>query len=180
MRRFIVLNACVAVLALAEAAQAQIVIQRPFGRVIVGGGAGIQIIGPRGNVIRLHPGMIGPRVISQAPAGAKPPTAPMAEEQEELPAPRPVSEKKAKSAKLVPVKDAPSEANAEGAVSLKDFADKFQPKKGTFNLNIVSPVTKQSTPVRFTSAGPTRWTLARFQVCAPASAAGSANGAARN
>lgn len=157
MGRYIILGACITVLAIAETAQAQIVIQRPFGRVIFGGGAGIQIIGPRGNVIRLHPGM-APVVMPQAPSSAKPAAKPAEDEQEELPAPRPVSEKNAKSAKLVPVKNAPAKdappeptAKTEGpAMSLKDFADKFQPKKGTFNLDIVSPVTKQPTPVRFT------------------------------
>lgn len=142
------LFALAALLILASHSTAQVVIQRPFVRLMFGGG-GVHVQAPFVNLflprVPPPPGLIAaqvpeavfpsrPRLIPpltidlKTGAEIKPEIKSEEPSEETAPAPRAVSEKK---------------------LSLKDFAETFQPRGGNYSVSIINPVNKQLTPVRF-------------------------------
>ena len=143
-------------------AEAQVFVRAPFVRVGVGPGVYVRapfvnlwlppapvVVGPRYYV---SPGIYatpGQSFVAPAPrvADAPPPTAEPQPLQPGLqPAPQPSPQQIMPSADNGP----PPVAKAGKALSLEDFAKTFQPKAGSYEVTIVSPVTNQPTPVRFT------------------------------
>ncbi len=148
----------VGVLVVASTSQAQVFVRAPFVRVQVGGG--VYVRAPFVNlwvpppVYYAAPGYYYgepnvyvppmPRVVESPPSSGEP-------QRQLLPAPQ------GTPLPATPLQPAPNNDNSPPQPSkavkvptLEEFAGSFQPKGGSYELSIVSPVTKQVTPVRFT------------------------------
>jgi hypothetical protein len=120
----------------ASAADAQIFVRAPFVRVQVGPGVWVRapfvnlFVPPAGGTYVVPSGNV-------APAG------------EVLPLPSVVIPPAVNDPKLPPP-PAPLPAQAEPAMKLDQFAKSFQAKAGSYEVDLVNPVTNQPTRVRFT------------------------------
>lgn len=152
-RKFrIVVLALVMGASLASTAQAQVFVRAPFVRVQVGGGVYVRapfvnvFIPPRPVYVTSAPVFVAPtpQVVEAPPqpseAQAAPPS-PTIPQQQTLP-----------PQQAAPPQDysPPQPTRATQTPTLEQFAKTFQPKAGSYQVSIVSPVTNQPTPVRFT------------------------------
>lgn len=121
----------------ASAADAQVFVRAPFVRVQVGPGVWV-----RAPFVNLYVPPAG--VTYGAPAGyAVPPAA------EVLPFPAKDNAPAVNDPKVGPP-PAPLPAQAEPVMSLAQFAKSFQAKAGSYEIDLINPVTNQPTRVRFT------------------------------
>jgi hypothetical protein len=153
MKRTLIVSAAVlVVLGLVSASQAQVFVRAPFVRVYTGDGgvavrapfvnlyvppAGPAVYGPR---VIDGPVYVGPRVIY-----VDPPPAPMPPAKDFVaPPPQAVPPPPAPSAN-----DPPPPVQPVQAPTLDGFGKTFQAKAGSYDVTIVTPITRQPTQVRF-------------------------------
>jgi outer membrane biosynthesis protein TonB len=152
-------------LGLASTAEAQVFVRAPFVRVQVGGGVWVRA--PFVNLwVPPGPGYYGPRYYAPpvmfappAPTVVQSPPPQTIEPQQQQPIPQPqttpqqqpVPQPQPVPQQPLPNNDAtpPQPSKAVAVPTLEQFAGTFQPKGGNYEVTIMSPVTNQATPVRF-------------------------------
>ena len=127
-------------------AEAQVSVRAPFVRVQVGG-PGVYVRAPFVNIF----------VPSNPPVYVLPPQGPVFIP----PPPRPVDNMPPAEGQPLPKADPkrqpenpdldpPQPLTPAKPLTMQEFAKSFQPKAGSYEITILSPVTKEPTPVRFT------------------------------
>lgn len=132
---------------LASTAEAQVVVNAPFVRVQVGGG--VYVRAPFVNLfIPRRPIVVVPAPVYVAPmpqaVEAPPPGA-----EQPVPQPQPPSTPQQQPAPTTAFSPPPP-TRTQQPPTLEQFASTFQPKAGSYQVNILSPVTNEPTQVRFT------------------------------
>lgn len=139
----VALLAGLATVLFASAASAQVFVRAPFVRVQVGG-PGVYVRAPFVNMFvpSYYPPPNGPVYLAPQPRLFVPPT------QLEPPVVQPDAKP--------PLQPVPGEGppaplpQANGAMTLEQFAKSFEPKPGNYEVTLFNPVNKQPTTVRFT------------------------------
>jgi hypothetical protein len=132
-------------LGLASVAHAQVFVRAPFVRVQVGGGVWVRA--PFVNLwVPPAPIYYGPPVYV-APSTSYTAPAPRVAD---MPAPQTTEPPPVSTQPQLPSQSSPQPGQAVQVPSLEQFAKTFQPKGGNYEVSILSPVTNQATPVRFT------------------------------
>jgi hypothetical protein len=148
MKRYLALSvlALVVGLAVVSSADAQVFVRAPFVRVQVGGG--VYVRAPFVNLWVPPPVYVGPPVYLPPPNAFVPPTPRVADS----PAPPQPAPDAQPNTPVAPNQDngPPQPTKAAKVPTLEQFAKNFQAKGGSYEVTIVSPVTNQPTPVRFT------------------------------
>jgi hypothetical protein len=145
MKRTLTLSAAILIgwLGVVSTSDAQVFIRAPFVRVAVGDG--VYVRAPFVNIRVGEPYPYGP--IYRPPLYGQPPVIvmPPAKNGFQAPAPQPIPNGQP------PIKDdAPAPLQPATTLTLDAFAKSFQPKAGSYEVTVLSPVTKQPTTVRFT------------------------------
>lgn len=148
-------------LAVEAPAHAQVFIRAPFVRLQVGGG-GVAVRAPfvryyAPPVYYAPPAYYAPppvyyappsgyttvRIHLPAPSRLREPEAPV------LPAPAPLPAEQTDNA-VVPDDPTPPAPQAQATMTLEQFAKAFRPKAGSYEVDVLNPVTRQPAKVRFT------------------------------
>jgi hypothetical protein len=137
----------------AAVSDAQVFVRAPFVRVQVGPGVSIRApffrfySPPDGPVYVYPPGFVPPPPFAFAPGPQVAPAVVNASPANSPPLPMP----KVSPPAPAPVIESPPTALQGGQVmTLRQFATTFQPKAGAYEVDLINPVTKQPTKVRFT------------------------------
>ncbi|HZZ80568.1 MAG TPA: hypothetical protein VFE62_18840 [Gemmataceae bacterium] len=129
-----------------SASDAQVFIRAPFVRVWVGGDGGVGVRAPFVNLNvpgDYPPPMYGPRVYYMPPPGVAP-------QNFVAPQPQPAPQQQPQPVPIPDPNNAPPPAiQPAQPPTLEALSKTFQPKAGSYEMNVINPVTKQPTTVRF-------------------------------
>lgn len=138
----------------APAAHAQFYLRVPFVRVQVGPTGGVAVRAP---FVRYYDPGYPPPAYYVVPRVYVPPPPPVNEfVPPTLPVPRPLPSEEGPVAPMPPAPNgepdplAPPAPRQAPGLTLEQFGKSFQPKAGSYEVEIVNPVTRQPTKVRFT------------------------------